>query len=200
MADRLVQNGLALSGTTAQRPTNAEQGQVYYDNSLRVAMVFNDTPTTGGWQASGGTVAAEALLTETTGAGTYTADFTIPAGAEILDIIVIADALWTATTSASLEVGDYTTAGVAIDADGFYTAVNLKATDLLAGESLSFAQSGGKAGAYNIGTNTHWTNRRSASARLLRSRVVTVGAAGDAGRTRVIALYCLANAVNATKV
>lgn len=200
MADRLVQNGLALSGTTAQRPTNAEQGQMFYDNSLRTSLVFNDTPTTGGWQATGGAVAVEALLTETTGAGTYTADFTIPANADILDIIVIADALWTATTSASLEIGDYTTAGVAIDADGFFTAVNLKATDLIAGESLSFAQSGGKSGAYNTGTNTHWTNRRAATDRLLRSRVVTVGAAGNAGRTRVIALYCLTNAINATKV
>lgn len=199
MADRLVLNGLQLSGTTAQRPGNAENGQPFYDNSLRTQLVFNDTPTTGGWQAPGGAVAVEASLTETAGAGTYTADFTIPAGAEILDIIVIADALWTATTSASLEIGDYTTAGVAIDADGFYTNVNLKATDLLAGESLSFSQSGGKAGAYNTGTNTHWTNRRSATARLLRSRVVTVGAAGDAGRTRVIALYCLTNAINATK-
>jgi len=199
MADRLVQNGLALSGTTAQRPVNAENGQIFYDNSLRTSLVFNDTPTTGGWQSPSGSVAAEISLTETDGAGTYTGDVTIPAGAEILDIIVIADALWTATTSASLEVGDYTTAGVAIDADGFYTAVNLKATDLLAGESLSFAQSGGKAGAYNTGTNTHWTNRRAATARLLRSRVVTVGAAGNAGRTRVIVFYCLTNAINATK-
>ena len=200
MADKLVMNGLPLSGTTAQRPTNAENGQIFYDNSLRTEVVFNDTPTTGGWQAVGGIVAAEVALTETTGAGTYTGDIEIPAGAEILDIVVIGDALWTATTSATLEVGDWTTGGVALDADGFYTAVNLKATDLLAGESLSFAQSGGKAGAYNTGTNTHWTNRRSASARLLRSRVVTVGAAGNAGRTRVVVQYAMANAINATKV
>lgn len=199
MADRLVLNGLQLSGTTAQRPANAENGQPFYDNSLRTQLVYNDTATTGGWQAASGVVGASVSFTETTGAGTYTGEITIPAGATILDIIVQGDAVWTATTSATMEVGDYTTAGVALDADGFYTAVNLKATDLLAGESLSFAQSGGKAGAYNIGTNTHWTNRRSTSERKIRGSVVTVGAAGNAGRTRMVVLYSLSNATAATK-
>ena len=41
-----------------------------------------------------------------------------------------------------MDVGDVA------DPNGYYAAINLKATDLLAGESISFALAGGKAGAY----------------------------------------------------
>jgi hypothetical protein len=196
--DKLVMNGLPLSGTTARRPTNAENGQPYLDNSIRSQLVFNDATNT--WQSVSGEVAVQVDFVETTGAGTYTGEVAIPAGATITDILVQGDVLWAATTSATLNVGDFTEAGAAIDADGFYTAVNLKATDLLAGESLSFAQSGGKAGVYNAGTNTHWTNRKSSSNRLLRGVVVTVGAAGNTGRTSMIVKYTLCAPFTATKV
>lgn len=128
----------------------------------------------------------EGLITETGGA-TYNLDFLIPAGATIVWLSVYATALWTAGTSATLEVGDYSTAAtpVEIDANGFFANVNLKATDLLAGESLTLlgGGQGGKAGAYSAGTNTHWTNLYSATARILRFSVVSSGA-GTAGRTR----------------
>lgn len=126
-------------------------------------------------------LAEERHVVETTGAGTYTASVSVPAGATILDIIVNGVALWTATTSATLKVGDVA------DDDGFYTGVDLKATDLLAGESISFAQAGGKAGAYIA--NSQVSPRYSATARTISGIVTTVGAAGSAGRTRMTVVY-----------
>jgi hypothetical protein len=128
-------------------------------------------------------VAVERTFTETTGAGTYTGAVVVPAGATLLDIIVNGVALWTATTSAALEVGDGT------DPDGYYTAVDLKATDLLAGESLSFAHAGGKVGAYIADSQV--SPRYAAASRTITGTVVTVGAAGDAGRTRMVVVYAL---------
>lgn len=118
------------------------------------------------------------------GAGTYSGSINVPPGATIVDVIVHATALWAAATSATMIVGD------AADDNGIYDAVNLKATDLLAGESLSFAQSGGKAGAYNVGTNTHWTTRYSSSARVITGKITSVGA-GSTGRTRMTVLYSM---------
>lgn len=68
----------------------------------------------------------------------------VPAGAFLHDIEVIAKALWGAG-SASMEVGD------AADPDGYFTGVNLKATDLLVGEVLRLSDNGawgGKEGPY----------------------------------------------------
>ena len=138
-------------------------------------------------------VPVERTFTET-GAGTYTATVTVPAGATIHDIIVNGVALWTAATSATMIVGDGT------DPDGYYTAVNLKATDLLAGESISFALAGGKAGAYIA--NSQVSPRYSAAARTISGVVTSVGA-GTAGRTRMTVLYSAPRAADvgaATKV
>lgn len=129
---------------------------------------------------SGGAVVAEELIFVEDGEGTYSADVDLPAGATLVDIIVNGVALWTAATSATLIVGDGT------DPDGYYTGVNLKATDLLAGESLSFALAGGKAGAYIA--NSQVTPRYAAAARTITAEVTSSGA-GTAGRTRVIVLY-----------
>ena len=111
-------------------------------------------------------------------AGTYTAPFNVPAYAVIEDIIVSQITPWNAGTSAALDVGD------AADPNGFYAAVNMKATDLVAGESLSFSHAGGKAGAYNSGTNTHWDARASSSDRVVTASLVTVGTA-TAGSTLI---------------
>ena len=120
----------------------------------------------------------EVTYTET-GAGTYTGTVALPAGATIIDIIVHATAVWDAATSAVMEVGD-------TDPDGFYTAVDLKATDLLITESLSFAKAGGQEGVYI--TATHVLSRYSASARSIIGSVVSVGA-GTAGRTRMTVIF-----------
>ena len=130
------------------------------------------------------------------GAGTYTADFVIPAGSEIYDIVVTAEALWTAATSAALVVGEVA------DPDGFLASVNLKATDLLAGESISLQSTqvrGGNTGAYlTVGTSTHVGPRYSASERTITATVTSVGA-GTAGRTRVSVLYFAPQATTVTQ-
>jgi hypothetical protein len=140
-------------------------------------------------------VTEERTFTETTGAGVYTGSVIVPAGATIQDIIINGVALWTAATSATLKVGDVA------DDDGYYTAVDLKATDLLAGESLSFSLAGGKAGAYIA--NSQVSPRYSASQRTISGIVTTVGSTGNAGRTRMTVIYSLPVAddvVAATKV
>jgi hypothetical protein len=138
--------------------------------------------------------ALEATFTETAGAGTYTAPFAVPAGATILDIIVNGVALWDNAGACTLKVGD-------TDDDGYYTGVNLKATDLLAGESLSFALAGGKAGAYIA--NSQVSPRYASAARTINAIVTTASTGGTAGRTRVTVVYHLpvaADIVAATKV
>lgn len=132
---------------------------------------------------------AERSFTET-GAGTYTASVALPAGATLHDILINGVALWDAATSATLKVGDAT------DDAGYYTGVNLKATDLLAGESLSFALAGGKAGAYIA--NSQVSPRYAAAARSIIGVITSVGS-GSAGRTRMQVLYALAPALAAVK-
>lgn len=135
-------------------------------------------------------VMASVVFTETTGAGTYTGTISLPAGARIIDIGVDGIALWTATTSASLIVGD------GADPDGFFVATDLKATDLLAGEINNLEHPGGKAGAYIA---SEQRVLYSAAARDVIGVVTTVGAAGNAGRTRLYVVYAVAVAVAAVK-
>lgn len=138
------------------------------------------------------TVAETVSFTETTGAGVWTGSVAVPAGATIQDILIDGVALWTSQTSATLKVGDVA------DDDGYYTDVDLKATDLLAGESLSFAMAGGKAGAYIA--NSQVSPRYSATARTISGIITKVGSTGTAGRTRMTVLYTNATATAATKV
>ena len=145
----------------------------------------------------GGTPIAtrEATITESAGAGVYTGSVTVPAGATIIDVIVNGVALWNPATSATLKVGDVA------DDDGFFTGVDLKATDLLAGESLSLLAAGGKAGAYVA--NSQVSPRYSASSRVVSAIVTTVGGSGTTGRTRMTVVYSLpvsTDIVAATKV
>jgi hypothetical protein len=137
--------------------------------------------------------AQQATFTETTGAGVYTASLALPAGATIQDIIVNGVALWDSQTSATMIVGDGT------DPDGYYTAIDLKATDLLAGESISFALAGGKAGAYIA--NSQVSPRYNAAAVNIIGEITKVGSSGTAGRTRMVVIYVLPqSSTAATKV
>ena len=137
--------------------------------------------------------AQEVTFTETTGAGVWTGSVTKPAGATLLDIIVNGVALWNSQTSALMDVGDGT------DPDGYFTQIDLKATDLLAGESISFAQAGGKAGAYIA--NSQVSPRYTAAAQTISGIVTKVGSSGTAGRTRMTVVYVLPqSSTAATKV
>ena len=137
---------------------------------------------------AGGTVegvlqeATEVTFTETAGAGAWTGSVTVPAGATLVDIIVNAVALWDSETSATMKVGDVA------DDDGYFTGINLKSTDLLAGESISFGFNGGKGGDY-LATSGHVKNRYSATERTITGTITKVGSTGTAGRTRMIVLY-----------
>lgn len=136
-------------------------------------------------------VCREVTFEETAGAGSYAGSVDLPAGAWLLNVAVQALALWDAATSATLNVGD------AADDDGFFTGVNMKATDLLAGETIDFAAQGGKAGAYL--TATHVIGRYSATARIITGTVTTVGGGGTAGRTRLLVVYVDPGEAAATK-
>lgn len=138
-------------------------------------------------------VVAEVTFTETTGAGTYTGSVTVPAGSTILDIQVRSTALWTATTTALMDVGD------AADPNGWYAAIDLKATDLLVGEVIRFESTGGKEGAYLVTATGKLEKSYNAAAVVISGIVVTVGAAGNAGRTRMIVVYATPTATAATK-
>lgn len=128
---------------------------------------------------------AEGIIQESGVAGVYTLTFRQPAESILLDAGVHAIALWTAGTSATLKAGDAT------DDDGLFTAVNLKATDLLAGESISLSGGTGLAGG-KVGAdvaNSQWSRRYTASARDISFVVTTVGTAASAGRTRCWLTY-----------
>lgn len=126
-------------------------------------------------------------------AGVFTKSVTLPAGAILLDVVVHGVALWNQGTSAALIVGD------AADPNGIYDAVNLKATDLLAGESISFQYPAGKFGAYlsvdytsvaTIGASYVDTRRSSATAeRVITAEITTVGTAATTGETLVTVIY-----------
>ena len=135
--------------------------------------------------------AAEVVFTETAGAGTYTGSIVLPAGATILDIKVKSTALWAADTAA-MDVGDVA------DPNGFYAAINLKATDLLVDEEIRFESTGGKEGAYIV-TATGELNNYSASARTITGTIVTTGVAGATGRTRMMVIWTVPTPSAATK-
>jgi hypothetical protein len=132
-------------------------------------------------------------FTQTSAAGTYTGTVTVPAGALILDIAVWSTVLWNAGTSSLMDVGDVT------DPDGWFTQIDLQATDLLVGEQINFIQTGGKEGAYLSLTTGKRTAAYSASARAVSGIIVQTGT-GTAGRSFMAVTYVLATPTAATKV
>lgn len=136
------------------------------------------------------TVTEEVTFTQTSGNGTYTGTIALPAGSRIIDIGVDGQVLWNASVSASLIVGD------GVDPDGFFTATDLVATDLLAGEINNLEHPGGKAGAY-IAAEQRVLYQ--ATARSVIGVLTQVGT-GTAGRTRMYVTYATPTAVAATKV
>lgn len=177
-----------MPNSAARRQRNADLIGLLYLNGEQVNADADDLNKLSA--ITGYPVEAHEVTFTEDGAGTYTGSVSVPAGATILDIIVNGVALWTAAVSATMIVGDGT------DPDGYYIGVNLKATDLLAGESISFALAGGKAGAYIA--NSQVSPRYSASARVISGVVTSVGA-GTAGRTRMIVIFTLPTASAATK-
>lgn len=111
-------------------------------NTINAAVITD--PAAG---TTGVLLTKRATFAETATGVSHVATIAVPAGAVIHSIRVIPRVLWAPTTSATLKVGD------TADDDGFFTGVNLKATDLLVGEVLDTTSStlwGGKEGAYLV--------------------------------------------------
>jgi hypothetical protein len=186
----LVEHGHDVSGATTEVDSNVEIGQRYFDTTLGQSQVYDGTS----FVPANGLFAKEVTFTETSGAGVYTGSVTIPAGATIVDVLVHATALWDNAGACTMKVGDAT------DDDGIFTGIDLKATDLTAAQSINFDRTGGKEGAYLVGTATHWTTRYLATARVISGIVTTASTGGSAGRTRMVVVYALGTPVAATKV
>ena len=83
------------------------------------------------------------------------------------------------------------------DDNGWYTSTNLKATDLLADEALTFEHPGGKAGVFLASEARIFYN---AGAVDVIAKVTTVGTAATVGRTRLAVFYSIPADVEATYV
>lgn len=137
----------------------------------------------------GGLVVAERTFVETTGAGTYTATVAIPAGAWLMDLLWLNTALWTAASSATLDVGDDD------DPDGMLDGINLKSAPAA---DLAISYRDGDTG---VGDDSAAFGpiRYYAAAKTITATVVTVGASGAAGRSRLVVVYATPAAVAAVK-
>lgn len=128
-----------------------------------------------------GVVVEKRIMTSTSAAGvTTSAPIYVPAGAYLIDVYLYAVALWPSTTSATAIVGDVN------DPNGFFAAVDLKATDLLAGEALSLSEAGGKAGAYVAANQV--LKRYFATAEQITCEITTVGTTAS-GETHLVVIY-----------
>ena len=128
----------------------------------------------------------EVTFTETDGSGVYTGSVTVPAKSWLLDVKVYPVALWDNAGTAVLKVGDATTS------DGWFTGINLKATDLIAGtnaEVLDFNNAGGKPGAYLVVATGERAVMYAATARIVSGVITTSSTGGSTGRTRMIVIY-----------
>jgi len=150
-------------------------------------------------------VGGQILEADGDAAGVYTLDVRIPAYATVLDVIVHNEALWDAGTSATLNVGMYTvdstTKAISSeeDLDGIFAAIDVKATDLTAGQAISFWRAGGKGGAMlTEGSSSHLLNIMQPTERILRAAITTVGTVGTAGKTYAYVVYALPEMDSAT--
>jgi len=154
---------------------------------------------------SGGTLAQpgslvfeEVTFTETSGSGTYTGSVRVPKESWLLDVKFYPVALWDNAGNATLKAGD------AVTDDGFFTGINLKATDLIAGtnaEVLDFNNAGGKPGGYIVAATGERAVMYSALERVVSGIITTTGAGGTLGRTRMLVIWSAhANPTAATKV
>ena len=128
----------------------------------------------------------EVTFTEAGAAGVYTGSVTVPGNSWLLDIKLWNEVAWTAGTSAQMIVGDVA------DPNGWFDAVDLKATDLVAGanaEVIDFNNPGGTEGAYLVTATGERAEMYSATARVVTGEVTTVGTTATAGRTRMMVIY-----------
>jgi hypothetical protein len=155
------------------------------------------SPVITGNAGTGTIFCKQALFTENASSLTHTATFTIPAGSTLLDIIVVPQVLWTGGTATF-------TCGDANSANGWFTATDLKATDLVLGERLQASNAnnwGGVNGAYlttagRFGQQSTTMIGGYCPTAYSVIGVVTVGTpATTAGRTRMYVLWTVGESV-----
>lgn len=129
-----------------------------------------------------GVTVTEAVLFTETGSGTYTGTIALPANSLITDIGLHGIALWNSAGAVAAVVGD----GAA--ANGFFTSTDLKATDLLAGETNNIEHPGGKAGAYIA---SEQRVLYSAAARNVIGVITVASGSGTLGRTLLYVTYSI---------
>ncbi len=151
------------------------------ERTVGTMTLYSDNPKTG----MGGSAVhvAAASFTETAVAGVYTATVTLPAESTLLDIKVRNAALWTNDTAAIMKVGDE------LDDDGWFTGIDLRATDLLVGEEINFENTGGKEGAYLVPADGKRLRAYQTVPKAITGIVTTTGATGTAGRARMMVVY-----------
>ena len=121
-----------------------------------------------------------------TAAGTFTGSATVPGGSWILDIKLFCENYFNQGTTASLTVGD------ADDPDGWFTAVDVKATDIVAGaeaEVIDFNNPGGTEGAYLVTSTGERARMYDAAARVITGVITTVGTAATTGELHMLVAY-----------
>lgn len=124
-------------------------------------------------------------------AGVHTLGISIPAGAVLLDIMFFNKTLWNAGTSSTLIIGD------TADPDGYIAATSLKATNMLAGETVtldSINAWGGLEGAYLTAAGRRGTLANGVyypAADTITAKITLVGSTATTGESHMVVLYAL---------
>lgn len=192
----LENGGLSLDGSApvAGQITGASGGSLTSATLTTPSLV---SPAVTGDATSGVMVCKRVRFIEAAAGTSYVGSVTIPAGAVVHSVKVIAEVLWNGTT-ATMKVGD------TADDDGYFIGINLKATDLLVNEVLDTQSStlwGGKEGAYLVAATGQRGPTASNfgmyySAGSIIKGTVTPGAAdGSAGRTILAVIYSVGEAI-----
>jgi hypothetical protein len=160
---------------------------------------INITPLIERNRASGNIITKVVTFTENATNTVHTGSVVLPPTAWLHNIQVLSSVLWTGGT-ATMKVGD------TADDDGYFTGIDLKATDLLVGEVLDTSPStswGGKEGAYLVAASgrrgpaaTNFAKYYAAGSTI--AGIVTVGTpATTAGRTFMAVTYSVGEVIAA---
>ena len=151
----------------------------------------------------GAGVVTERISFTEDGSTTLTGTVELPAGARLIDILISITVLFDDSGAVTMDVGDDD------DANGWFAAINMKATDLVVGELLSIMHGdlwGGKEGAYLVAA----TGRRGRTTAGVDSGtyygaasevigvITTANQDGTAGRAFMDVIYSVPTAVAAT--
>jgi hypothetical protein len=175
-----------LDTFTTVTTDEANNSPLFIERIAKLQNAVAALETKVGVGAGAGLTIKEYAFTETaTAAGTYTASCSVPAGAWLVEVALHATAVFDSAGAVTGIVGDVA------DDDGIFTAVDMKATDLTAGQGIAASGGTGTSGAQE-GADiiaTHWNRRYLATARVITCKLTFAGTGGTAGRARFIVAY-----------